>query len=408
MEKREINVIDYLFVLIKWRKLILINFLIVAIIAVIISLLLPKWYQAETIIMPPEKEGLSLGFGSSSDLAGFLMGGGGFELPMFATASDVFETILKSKGVLTNIIKKYNLQQLYHTKTLEETIRIMTSHTQIEVGKEGSIFIRFEAEGDPQLAAEVANEYVEELDKANKRIKISKASFTREFVEQRLAETKVDLKEAEETLRQFQEKHNTILLPQQTEAAINNAAELVAQQMALRIQLSALKRSLSKSHPEIMQLESKIDEIDRLILKMKYGEKSEKNSPQEVNQNLFVPLANTPELALEYARLMREVKIQEILFELLTQQYEQARINEARDTPTIQVLDKASPPTKKYRPKRAIIVIIASITSIFFSVFLIFSIEYLRGLKENRPEEYAKIDRIRTELKKDILFFSKK
>ncbi len=409
MEKKDINFIDLIYTIIRWRKFIIINFLIVSVVAVIISLFLSKWYQAETIIMPPEKEGLPFGYGTAGEVAGMLLGGGGgFELPMFATASDIYDTILKSKSVMVNIIDKYDLKTVYKSRTLEDAILALTSHTQIEIGKEGSIFIRFEAEEDPTLAANVANQYVEELDKVNKRIKISKASLTREFVEQRLNETKTNLKNAEENLKLYKEKFNAISLPDQTKAAINSAAELLAQQMALKVQFGVMQKTMSESHFEMMQLKSKIAEIDKLIMKLKYGESPNQETPMTINDELFFPLANTPQLGLDLARLIRELKIQEILFELLTQQYEQARINEARDTSTIQVLDKAIPPSRKHRPKRAIIVIIAAMTSVFFSLFLIFTIEYLRHLKEHYPSEYAKIEIIRNAFIKDMRVFRKR
>lgn len=393
----EINFIDVLYKLSRHWKLILIHFLIITLSAVIISLLLPKWYQAEAVIMPPIKEG-GFGFGMSmaGQLAGMMMSGGSdFELPMFATPSDIFEMILKSRGVADSIIHKYHLMQLYKTATIEETRKALTSHTTIEVGKEGAIFLGFEAKADPQLAAQVVTSYIEELDQANQRVKVFYARNTRQFVEQQLEETNIRLAAAEDSLRIFQQRYNTISIQDQVEAAVKNAAELLAMKQLFEVQLGAKQTTLNPTHPEVQELKSKIAAVDAKIRQMKYGDKSKVTQALFQNSEFFPAFTNVPELGLELARRLRNVKIQEAIFELLTQQHEKEKLQEARNTPTVVVLDKAEPPTKKSRPKRAIIVGLAALLSIFYSILVIFLKEYREHLAENRPEDYQKISQIK-------------
>ena len=412
MSDKEYNLIDYLFVIVKWRKLIVINFFIVCVITIGISLMLPKWYEAKTVILPPEKEGFVFPMGMAAQFAAPLLGGGSFELPMFATSSDVYETILKSRMVGETIIKQFNLMKIYKSKNIDFALEDLADHTKIEVGRDGTINVSFEAKEDPQLAANAANAYVKELDRINMLTNQSKAKLTRQFVENRLVETKVDLKKAEEDLRDFQKEHNTVSLPEQTQAAIAGAAELYSQLMVLRVQLSVLEKTVTESHSKILSTKLQIAEIDKMLNELKYGKNSSQISNNEfvsgVGDELFVPFAKLADVGLEFARRMREAKIQELLFELLTQQYEQAKIQEAKDTSTIQVLDAAKPPFKKSRPKRAIIVVIAGFFSLFISLFLSFYFEYLEKLKINNIDEYQKIKNITNTIKSDFALFSKK
>lgn len=395
----EINLINLLYKIARYWKLIVINFIIVSIIAVIISLLLPKWYKAEAVIMPPVKEGsFGLGLGMAGQLAGMMLGGGGdFDLPMFATPSDIYEMILKSRSVADSIIHKFNLMQLYKQQTIEETRLELAGHTFFEVGKEGAIFIRFEAKNDPVLASDVVQSYIEELDKANKRVKIFYAHNTRKFIEERLVENKEKLTAAEDSLQAFQRRYNAVSIEDQVTAAVNNYAQLLAMKQHYEVQLNAFQDNVDLSHPEVRELYSKIQGIDKKIREMKYGDKTGITQALMKDTDMFPPFASVPQLGLEYARRLRDVKIQEIIFELLTQQHEQEKIKEAKDTPTVVVLDKPVPPTKKSRPKRAIIVLLASLLSIFYSLFVIFIKEYNQHLRMNKPDDYEKLQAIKSE-----------
>lgn len=398
---KEISFVGILTRLLKHRTFIITNFLIVSIVAVIISLLLPKWYKAGALIMPPMTEGgLGFSMGMAGQIAGMMMGGSGdYELPMFATPSDVYEMILKSRGVADNLIEKYDLMDRYGRPTIEETRKELGSHTFIEVGKEGSISVSFEAKEDPELAADVVNSYVEALDEANKRVKIVRAKNSRLFLEERLSETKIDLKAAEDSLRAFQERYNTVSIEDQVTAAVNNAAQLMAMKQVYEVKLQELEQTMAPSHSEIRETKVKINAVNNQIREMKYGDRTGMTRALMKDTDMFPPFVNVPELGLEYARRMRDLKIQEIIFELLTQQYEQEKIQEARKSPTVVVLDQAVPPTKKSRPKRAIIVALAALLSLFFSLFVVFVREYMEDVAENDPAEYQRIQALKTEFR---------
>jgi len=120
---------------------------------------------------------------------------------------------------------------------------------------------------------------------------------------------------------------------------------------------------------------------------------------------LGVPFSQAPALSLELARLTRDLKIQETLFELLTQQYEQYKIEETKDTPTVQVLDKASPPEKKYRPKRANLILIAGIASLIIGIMFSFGLEYIERTKRRQPKDFKKLEEMISVVQKDLAGF---
>ncbi|KYK32161.1 MAG: hypothetical protein AYK18_16215 [Theionarchaea archaeon DG-70] len=235
-----------------------------------------------------------------------------------------------------------------------------------------------------ELSAEIANTFVE----VNRETTMTMGKRQRVFLEERLREVEQSLSEAENALKSFQEKHRTVSLTEELTQAIEAAARLKAEIVAREIRLGVLKRYATEDNPQITQLSSEIGEFRRELRKMEYGGGSKQEaSSLEFGAGFSVPFAKLPEVGLELARLMRETKIQEGVYALLTQQYEQAKIAEVKDTPTIQILDRAVPPERRSFPQRRRIVMIAGILSLFAGVGVAFFMQYLEGLK-TRPEEY--------------------
>jgi tyrosine-protein kinase Etk/Wzc len=413
-EKEKISLYGYLSILIGYRRFILLNFLGVCVAVAVLSLFLPSWYTANTSILPPQRGGLGLGLGlgiASSLAGGTSEFGTSMSLPLMASPSDVIAAILKSQTVALAVIEKEDLMKTYHTKTKEGALKEVFSHTQVKVTPEGIISLSFE-DKDRLKAAGVANRFVEELDRVNRETNTSQAKNARIFIEERLAQTKKDLTKAEENLRKFQEENKAVSLDEQMKASIEEAANLKAQMVATEIELNLLRKTMSPSNSQIQELQSKINEIKRQLDIWELGNPKEKSEEKKI---LDIPFSQVPALSLELARLLREVKIQSGIFELLTNQYEQYKIQETKDTPTIQVLDKAFPPERRSKPKRALLVGLAGIVSLFTSVVFVFGLEYFKKSKERNPEE---IERIQTllgawrrdteDLKKKISFKRKK
>jgi len=400
-KEEKVDIYRYILVLTRYRRFIFLNLVFVCVVVGVISLFLPNWYTAKTTVLPPEEEGSILPL-SSSLLGGFLPSPK-MSLPFMATPSDVFAAILRSRTVAVSIIEREDLMEVYYVDKLSDALKELNSHTEVKVTDEGIVSLEFE-DRDKNRAARVANLFVEELDRINRKTGTSKAKNTRIFVEERLARTQKELTLAEEKLRKFKETHKTIALDEQMKAAIESAAALKAELTLNEIQVNVLRQSMSESHPTIQGLKAKIKEIGKKLDLMEFGDAEDKEGQDKV---LDVPFSAVPSLSLELVRLTREVEIQEAIFELLTQQYEQAKIQEKKDTPTIQVLDKAVPPERKTKPKRAFLVGIAGVASLFLSIIFVFALEYLKNSKARNPEEFKKLEELFGSIRDDIKDFKR-
>ena len=400
-EEERINLLNYMMVLVRYRRFILLNTLAVCLIVGLISLLLPSWYTARTTLLPPERE--SSFFGLSSSLLGGFAPTGDLSLPLMATPSDIIAAILHSRTVGEKVLEKADLMKFYNTESKEEAIRELASHTKVKVTDEGLVALAFE-DRDRERVALVANLFIQELDHINRTANTSRARNTRLFVEKRIKKTQKDLTRAEENLREFREEHKAISLDQQMKTAIQAAADLKAEMMLNEIELNVLSQNLSPAHPQIQQLRTRITQIRKQLEKLEFGDQ---DTSAEKSQTLDVAFSEVPQLSLELARLIRDLKIQETIFELLSQQHEQTKIQEAKDTPTIQILDRAVPPEKRSRPKRATMVVLAGVASLFVGVVFAFGLEYLKTSQKRNPDEFKKIEQIFSAFREDLLDIKK-
>ena len=350
------NLIDYWNIIWKKRKFIIITVLIVTVISVGISLILPKWYKATTVIMPPAAEEGKFG-GLGANLSAFGLGG------MLGSSEDQMRimTILKSKKMLVLLDEKYDLQSKYNTKFKFQTYDILKSNLRIEVGEEEQISVSL-FDRDQEMVAEMTNYIIHCLDSLNISLSTSKAKNNRRFVENRIQMTMDSLSLFENETAQFMENNDIINLSEQLKAEVEKAADMKAQIMAKEIELDVMKARLKPDNQAIAN-----SEIALKFLRDKYVEFFDYSD----SDGLFLNLENVPDLQKKYARLQRKVVYFSKLLEYLGPQFEQAKIEEARDIPTIQVIDKAQRPEWKSKPKRAQIVIIAFILSFAISLIWI-------------------------------------
>ena len=220
----------------------------------------------------------------------------------------------------------------------------------------------------------MTNYFIENLDFVNKNLKTEKASFQRMFIEERYKLNIEELKKAEDNLKLFQIQHGLIELTEQTKYAIDAAASIKGGILSNEVRLSVMNTMLSPDHPDIEALEKETEELQKQLKEMDYGTKIKSS---DGSQQLFPIFADVPELGVQMLRLKREVEIQNTLFTFLTQQYEEAKIKEAQDTPTIQILDEAKTPIDRFKPRRTLLVISTFLVMIFINfILLIAKINY--------------------------------
>jgi uncharacterized protein involved in exopolysaccharide biosynthesis len=333
--------------------MILTTTLAAAILAAIVSLLLPKTYTATARILPPEEKSNSLAAILSGQLGGLAaLAGASLGLP---TNGDLMVGMLQSRTIADRIIDRFDLLKVYDAELRVDAREKLLDNLDASVNKKDSILTVSVDDHDPQRAADLANAFVEELDQLSRHLNLSEASRQRAFLEERLVEVSSDLAVAEDALRAFQEKHGAIQVEEQAKSMIDLMGQLKGQLMAAQVQLGVTQRFASANSSEVDRLRTQITELQTRIRNMEQGE-GERSAG-----DIFIPTQAVPELGLRYARLLREVKVQETIFQLLTQQYELAKMEEAKDSPTIQVLDGAVVPEKKTKPKRKLIVVVTAI-----------------------------------------------
>ncbi|MCX7928961.1 MAG: Wzz/FepE/Etk N-terminal domain-containing protein [Patescibacteria group bacterium] len=400
MKNNRSTLIYWLSLIFKWRILIAKIVIICIAVSIIISLIIPPQYTAETTIMPPNPQQEALfglmGIGISNRLTG--LSGLSNILPGASTTSDLFAAILKSGRIMGNVIEKYNLRKVFKVKTTTDAYKTLSEITTIRVSPEGIVSVSV-TWYNRQLAADIANSLVEELDRFNTEATMTMGKKYRLFVEKRLKETMDSLAKAEESLRKFQEQHRTVALDIEIENAIATIAKLKSEIILREVQKGAVASSSGFNNPFVANIDKELKELKKQLARIEFG--TQDTTRKEFGAGFSVPFARLPELSLEYARLLRDVKIQEAVFELLTQQNEQAKIMEAKDTPTVQILDRAYPPEKKSIPKRGRIVILTGFFSLFLGIGFAFLKEYYELLK-TQPAQFAKLTNIYNILKQDI------
>lgn len=360
-DEDEINLMDLVLVLAKHNRFIIKLTASVAVLAVIYALLQPNIYTAKTVILPPQQGAstASMLLGSLGGLAGLAGGAAGIKSP-----NDLHIGMLKSRTVADKMIARFKLQQKYEAKTLEATRKALAGATVIASGKDGFITIEY-SDKDPKFAASVANAYVEELDKLNNTLAVTEASRKRLFFETQLKMTRDNLAAAEVGFKQTQERTGLIQPEAQGQAIIMAASNLRAQVTAAEVKLQSMGSFATPQNPDYQKLQQNLTSLRAQLVK------AERNGVQG-RGDIMVPTGKLPETGLEYIRKMRDLKYQETLFELLSKQFEIAKIDEAKEAALIQVVDKALVPEQKSKPKRSLIVILATLMAFFLGVLLAF------------------------------------
>lgn len=375
------SLFDYWDVLVARRTLIASLCFIAVAASLAISLLLPNIFESTASVLPQleSKEGGMLAALLTSPAAGGMAQNLGLGLPsMPTTPTDVFVSILKSRVMADDVIAKFNLMDRYREKTMVDTRKELEDHLRITVTKEKVIKVAVE-DIDPQIAADMANFYVANLDRVNRTVTVSKAGQNRAFIERRLTETVESMAKAEEALRDFQTKNKTVAVEAQAKVMIEAAAILQGQITAQEVQLQVMGSYLSPDNPDLARIRSNVEELKKQLTIMGSGKDGK---GMVLGDRLHPAMTNVPDLALQFGRLFRQVKVQETLFTLLTSQHEQAKIAEARDTPTVQVLDPAVPADKRSRPRLLLNLAVACVLSIVVGVFLAFFLDYRTRVRQ--------------------------
>ena len=368
----EIHLLDILTALARQKKILFTVPLITGVLAIAAAFLIKPTFSSTAVILPPQQQssGVSAMLGQLGGLAGAAGGITGLKNP-----NDLYVAMLQSRTIADKLISHFDLKTRFEVETLDEARKKLDGMATAASDKAGTISVLVE-DKDPKFAAELANAFVSELSNLTKGLAITDAAQRRLFFEKQLIAVKDDLANAEIALRKTQESTGMLQLDGQVQGIIRNVAQLEGTIAAKEVQLNAMRSFATNNNPDLLRLQGEIQGYQAQLEKLKTGKLSK-------DGDLMVPTGKIPEVGIEYIRSLRNVKYQETIFELLSKQYELAKIDEAKESSNIQILDNAVPAEKKSKPKKLIIIFIGFIGGAFLALFMaLIRDAYLRSTKD--------------------------
>ncbi len=380
MENKQIDILDILLILAKHKKFIFFTTLIVSVLIVIYSLLVPQIWKSTTVIAPVSQQG----FSAENAIIGQLSSS---FLNQSSSSRDIIP-IIESRTFLTKILKQFDIIE-YLEITEEDSL--IANYLAIESLREEIIEIEESIEKgtvtidvytkDKYYSAKIANYITQELDRFNREERLTKGKQNREFIENRVDEVESNISKFTLDLQKFQEENDVVDLANQISTQMNIYAELIAKYEEKSIELKYSQEFYSKDSFLISKLVSERDNLKELI--MKY----EKGNPDELPK-YFIDLNKISETSRKYYSIKLKLQIQNKIYEMLYPQYELSKLQEIRDLPTIQIIDRAIPAGKRSKPRRGFICIIAFIMAVVISSCYVIILEViLNYLKRDSKHE---------------------
>lgn len=379
----QIHPLDLLIVLVSRKKMIIGMAIGTGLVAMAISLTIQPTFTSTAKIMPPQQQqssGMAAMLGQLGGLAGAAGSLAGLKNP-----NDLYVGLLESRSVADKLIERFKLKTRYEKETMDDTRRTLNNVSNISNGKKDGLISISIVDSDPKFAAELANAYVDELAKLTQTMAITESSQRRMFFEKQLKDAKEQLAKAEIALRATQEKTGMIQLDGQVQAIIANVAQLKGSIAAKEIQLNAMRTFAAPQNPELLRSQEELRGMQAQLSKLERS--------QAGKGDLMVPTGSLPEVGVEYVRSLRDVKYYETVFELLAKQFELAKIDEAKDSSLIQVLDTAVPAERKSKPLRGLITLMATAAGGLLGIGLAFASAMYKASRRN-PESKERWEKL--------------
>jgi capsule polysaccharide export protein KpsE/RkpR len=371
---------------------------IALVVSFVIAFLIPKQYKATASIMPPDQQNSGAlmlaalsrggsGMGSLGTLASSLLGG--------HTTTALFVNLLESGTVRGHLIDRFHLQQVYHTRYRFTTAKHLARLTKISDDKKSGVITIEVEDTDPVRARDMAQAYLDELSNLVNKTSTSSARQERIFIEHRLHDVENNLEHAQLELSEFSSKNTTVDIKEQTRAMVDTGARVQGELLVQQAGLQSLRQIYGDGNVRVKETEARIAALQKDMQQMTgssaplraAGSGLDSADPSADKGELYPPLRQLPRLAVPYADLYRTVKVQEVVFELLTQQYEMARLEEAKDVPAISVIDAPGIPEKKSFPPRLILMVVLTFLSFSVAASLILFREVWSRVSPDDPRK---------------------
>ncbi len=345
---------------------------IAVILSIITVFLLPKSYTANAVIMPPQQN-QPMALTAMASQLGPLAAIAGKDLGL-RNPSEIYIAMLRSRTLEDALIDRFSLMSVYGIKLRIDVRHRLENRTEVTTEKGGTISISVQ-DRDPQRAAELANSYVNELEKLTKTLNVTEAGKRRLFFEREVKMENDNLADAEVALKETQEKTGLILLDSQSKAMIESVSSLRASIAAQEVKVQAMRSFATTENPDLVLAEQELATMRAQLDRLERG-----NGKRSIAD---VPMENVPTAGLEYIRKLRDVKYHEAVFALLARQFEAAKIDEARDALIVQQLDKAVRPEKHSWPKRGLLVLGVGILALVAAIAAALWMEEIQQAKDD-------------------------
>lgn len=391
----EINLLDYFIVILKRKKIILCGTLCVVLAVTIIVFTMSNKFQAEVRFLPPPQSSSSnlasamlssLGVAGVSGLAGSLLGGN--------APGDMYVGLLNSRTVLDKIIDRFDLMTRYKTwinrilpYKREDCRKKLTSNIMFaETDDKSGIVSLAILDEDPKVAADMANSFLNEMEHLYKFMAVTEASKRKLFYEGQLKAAKENLANAENDMKNYQEKTGVLQVDAQAQAVIQGDAALRAQIAAKEVEINVMKTFSTAQNPDMQKAEEALRGMKAQLAKLEVKSGG--------GADPLMPTGRMPAVGMEYVRKLRDLKFYEALYELLIKQYEMAKLDEVKDIVVVQEVDRAVVPTKPAKPKRLLIIVLSIFIGLFLSVIAAFVMEMKEKVFGN-PNNKERMDLLR-------------
>ena len=351
---------------------------------------IPSRYSSTARLMPPDNNqaasGLAAVAAMVSSSAGSAAGGLANEVLGVKNTSEIFSGILSSRTVQDALIQQFDLKKVYWDRRIEDAREDLSKHTDLDVERKTQIVSITVTDRNPQRATAMAQAYVDQLNRLVALLSTSSARRERIFLEGRLQTVNVDLESAEKQFSQFASKNSALDIKEQGKAMIQAAAVLQGQLIAAESELQGLRQIYTDNNVRVRSVRARIGELQRQLEKIggKGEDVSEGGLPNDV---LYPSIRKLPVLGVTWADLYRQTKVQEAVFETLTKQYELAKVQEAKEIPTVKVLDAPIVPEKKVFPPRILIILLGTSLSLVGGVICVFGERTWIGMSADDPRK---------------------
>lgn len=355
-------------------------------ISTLVALLIPKSYTSTTQLMPPDSQstsGMAMMAAMATKAGGGLAGVAG-DLLGLKSSGALFVGVLRSQTSQDRLIEQFDLRRVYGKRLVVDARLKLDENTSISEDKKSGIITISVTDHNPQRAAALANAYVDQLNTLVSELSTSSAHRERVFLEERLKVAKRDLDDAANQLAQFSSKNNTLDIQQEGKAMLDAAGTIAGELIAAQSQLEGLRQIYTDNNSRVRALNGRVGELRRQLEKLggTQGNADKVSQASTLTKNQaddppsgqaadpstakaggglpFPTIRSLPLLGAKYGDYYRRAKIQETVFELLTQQYELAKVQEAKETPSVKVLDPGRIPEKKSFPPRLVIMFLGT------------------------------------------------